>query len=89
MIGTERHILWDAVPAQSDPKCLVFHFLQFSVTLDQGVGLSLINSVPEELVFGSVEGVHIQFSSSRHQQCINLTVQNLQVRIIVMIFTGC
>jgi vacuolar protein sorting-associated protein 13D len=53
--------------------------LDFSVTLDQGVGLSLINSVPEELVFGSVEGVHIQFSSSRHQQCINLTVQNLQV----------
>ena len=49
------------------------------MTLDQGVGVSLINSVPEELVFGSVYGVHAQFSSSRHQQCVNLTVQNLQV----------
>ena len=52
---------------------------QFSLSLDHGVGLSIINSVPEELVFGSVDGVHVQFSSSRHQQCINLTIQRMQV----------
>lgn len=53
---------------------------QLSLTLDQGIGVSLINSVPEELVFVSVDGLQIQFTSSRDQQCVNLIVQHIQAR---------
>ena len=35
------------------------HRLQLSLILEQGVGISLINSVPEELLFASLTGIRV------------------------------
>lgn len=77
--------------------------MQLSLVLEQGVGVSLINSVPEELIFATLSGIRvsvndfcnqpctymtisfvfsflqIDFISSSLHQCLNATVQYIQV----------
>ena len=35
------------------------NLLQFSLVLEHGVGISLINSVPEELLFATLSGIRV------------------------------
>lgn len=49
------------------------------MTLEKGVSVSLINSTPEELLLATVTGVRIEFVSTAVHQCINATVQYIQV----------
>ena len=43
--------------------CFVFMYLQLSLSLEHGVGVSLINSVPEELLFATFSGVRVSVCS--------------------------
>uniref|UniRef100_A0A1X7TNH4 Vacuolar protein sorting-associated protein 13 VPS13 adaptor binding domain-containing protein n=1 Tax=Amphimedon queenslandica TaxID=400682 RepID=A0A1X7TNH4_AMPQE len=53
--------------------------LSVSFTLEKGVSVSLINSTPEELLLATVTGVRIEFVSTAVHQCINATIQYIQV----------
>ena len=39
----------------------LFYFLKISLILEHGIGISLINSVPEELLFASLTGIRVSF----------------------------
>lgn len=47
--------------------------------LEQGIGVSLINHVPEELLFVTLRGIRVEFITSSAHQCLNATIQHLQV----------
>ncbi len=47
--------------------------------MDKGVGVSLINSVPEELLFASASGIRIEYNMTTVHQCISVTIQYIQV----------
>ena len=52
---------------------------QLSLSLEKGVGVSLINSVPEELIFVSASGIRIEYVSTAVHHCLNATIQYIQV----------
>ena len=52
---------------------------QLSLSLEKGVGVSLINSVPEELIFASASGIRIEYVSTAVHHCLNATIQYIQV----------
>ncbi|KAM4015734.1 LOW QUALITY PROTEIN: intermembrane lipid transfer protein VPS13D [Anomaloglossus baeobatrachus] len=53
--------------------------LEVIVKLQDGIGISLNNKLPEELVFASFEGINIQYMHQASNQVLELHVQNVQV----------
>nr|XP_033778552.1 vacuolar protein sorting-associated protein 13D isoform X3 [Geotrypetes seraphini] len=53
--------------------------LEVLVKLDNGIGLSLINKVPEELVFASFTGINVHYSQLAANQVLELSIQDVQV----------
>ncbi|KAL7864820.1 hypothetical protein AOLI_G00162400 [Acnodon oligacanthus] len=53
--------------------------LEVLVNLEEGVGLSLVNKVPEELVFTTLSGISVHFTRTAASQMLELSVQNIQV----------
>lgn len=49
------------------------------VNLEEGVGLSLVNKLPEELVFATLSGIDVHFTRTAANQVLELTVKNIQV----------
>ena len=41
------------------PVIIVSELFQLSLILEKGVGISLINSVPEELIFATLTGIRV------------------------------
>ncbi|XP_053307347.1 intermembrane lipid transfer protein VPS13D [Spea bombifrons] len=55
------------------------HELEVLVKLEEGIGISLINKVPEELAFASLSGINIHYTHLAANQVLELSVQNIQV----------
>lgn len=53
--------------------------VQVLVNLEEGVGLSLVNKLPEELVFATLSGIDIHFTRTGANEVLELSVQNIQV----------
>lgn len=50
------------------------------MNLEEGVGVSLVNKVPEELVFTTLSGINVHFTRIAANQVLELSIQNIQVR---------
>ncbi|XP_041858896.1 vacuolar protein sorting-associated protein 13D isoform X3 [Melanotaenia boesemani] len=53
--------------------------LEVLVTLEEGVGVSLVNKLPEELVFTTLSGVDVHFTRTAANEVLELSIQNIQV----------
>ncbi|XP_026223935.1 vacuolar protein sorting-associated protein 13D isoform X3 [Anabas testudineus] len=53
--------------------------LEVLVNLDEGLGVSLVNKVPEELVFATLSGVNVHFTRTAANEVLELSIQNIQV----------
>ncbi|XP_053338052.1 intermembrane lipid transfer protein VPS13D isoform X1 [Clarias gariepinus] len=53
--------------------------LEVLINLEDGIGLSLVNKVPEELVFATLSGINLHFTRTATSQVLELSVQNIQV----------
>ncbi|CAN2388149.1 Vacuolar protein sorting 13 homolog D (S. cerevisiae) [Pristimantis euphronides] len=61
-------------------KCLELEQeLEIIVKLQDGIGISLNNKVPEELVFASFRGINIHYMHQASNQVLELHIQNVQV----------
>ena len=49
------------------------------VKLEGGIGLSLINKVPEELVFASLTGINVHYTQLATSHMLELRIQDGQV----------
>ena len=58
-------------------------FSQVLVKLEGGIGLSLVNKVPEELVFASLTRIHVHYTQLSTSQVLELSVQDIQVFAIL------
>lgn len=52
---------------------------QVVVRLEGGIGVSLINKVPEELVFASLTGINIHYTQLAASHMLELSIQDVQV----------
>ncbi|NXQ50981.1 VP13D protein, partial [Catharus fuscescens] len=53
--------------------------LEVLVKLEGGIGLSLVNKVPEELVFASLTRIHVHYTQLSTSQVLELSVQDIEV----------
>ncbi|XP_072833810.2 intermembrane lipid transfer protein VPS13D [Pogona vitticeps] len=53
--------------------------LEVQLKLEGGLGLSLVNKVPEELIFASFTGIHVHFMQLSTSQVLELSIQDVQV----------
>uniref|UniRef100_A0A2K6FE78 Vacuolar protein sorting 13 homolog D n=1 Tax=Propithecus coquereli TaxID=379532 RepID=A0A2K6FE78_PROCO len=53
--------------------------LEVLVRLEGGIGLSLINKVPEELVFASLTGISVHYTQLATSHMLELSIQDVQV----------
>ncbi|KAG5282212.1 hypothetical protein AALO_G00053510 [Alosa alosa] len=53
--------------------------LEVLVSLEDGVGVSLVNKVPEELVFATLSGIDVHFTRTAGSQVLEMSVQKIQV----------
>uniref|UniRef100_A0A803TXG1 UBA domain-containing protein n=1 Tax=Anolis carolinensis TaxID=28377 RepID=A0A803TXG1_ANOCA len=53
--------------------------LEVQLKLEGGVGLSLVNKVPEELIFASFTGINVHFMQLSTSQVLELSIQDVQV----------
>lgn len=49
------------------------------MSLEEGVGLSLVNKVPEELLFATLSGIDMHFTRTAASEVLELTVRDIQV----------
>ena len=59
-----------------------YNTLQVLVELPAGLGISLVNSWPEELVYVSLRNIQLDYHSSEAGQLIEATIKNIQVSSI-------
>ncbi|XP_076596695.1 intermembrane lipid transfer protein VPS13D isoform X1 [Chaetodon auriga] len=53
--------------------------LEVLVNLEEGLGVSLVNKVPEELVFATLSGIDVHFIRTAASEVLELSIQNIQV----------
>ncbi|XP_053173014.1 intermembrane lipid transfer protein VPS13D isoform X2 [Scomber japonicus] len=53
--------------------------LEVLVNLEEGVGVSLVNKVPEELVFTTLSGIDVHFTRTATNEVLELSIQSIQV----------
>uniref|UniRef100_A0A1A7YHK4 Vacuolar protein sorting 13D n=1 Tax=Iconisemion striatum TaxID=60296 RepID=A0A1A7YHK4_9TELE len=53
--------------------------LEVFVNLDEGLGVSLVNKVPEELIFTTLSGLNVHFTRTASSEVLELSIQNIQV----------
>lgn len=56
---------------------------QVLVNLDEGLAFSLVNKVPEELIFATLSGVNVHFTRTTANEVLQLYIQNIQVSCIL------
>ena len=52
---------------------------QVLVNLEEGLGVSLINKLPEELVFTTLTGIDVHFTRTASNEVLELSIQTIQV----------
>lgn len=50
------------------------------MNLEEGIGVSLVNKVPEELVFATLSGIDVHFTRTAANEVLELSIHNIQVR---------
>ncbi|XP_063173560.1 intermembrane lipid transfer protein VPS13D isoform X1 [Candoia aspera] len=53
--------------------------LEVQLKLEGGIGLSLVNRAPEELIFASFTGINVHFTQLSASQVLELSIQDVQV----------
>ncbi|XP_024914858.1 vacuolar protein sorting-associated protein 13D isoform X3 [Cynoglossus semilaevis] len=53
--------------------------LEVLVNLDEGLGVSLVSKVPEDLVFATLTGIDVHFTRTALSEVLELSIQNIQV----------
>ncbi|KAM7412373.1 hypothetical protein PAMA_022044 [Pampus argenteus] len=53
--------------------------LEVLVNLEEGVGVSLVNKVPEELVFTTLSGIDVHFTRTAANEVLELSIRSIQV----------
>ncbi|XP_029973693.1 vacuolar protein sorting-associated protein 13D, partial [Salarias fasciatus] len=53
--------------------------LEVVVNLEEGLGVSLVNKVPEELVFITLSGIEVHFTRTATNEVLELNILNIQV----------
>uniref|UniRef100_A0A3Q3XBB5 UBA domain-containing protein n=1 Tax=Mola mola TaxID=94237 RepID=A0A3Q3XBB5_MOLML len=53
--------------------------LEVLVNLEEGLGVSLVNKVPEELVFTTLSGIYVHLTRTAANEVLELNIQNIQV----------
>ncbi|KAM4610547.1 intermembrane lipid transfer protein VPS13D [Polymixia lowei] len=53
--------------------------LEVLVNLEEGLGVSLVNKLPEELVFATLSGIDVHFTRTAASEVLELSIQNIQV----------
>ncbi|XP_073937433.1 intermembrane lipid transfer protein VPS13D isoform X8 [Castor canadensis] len=53
--------------------------LEVLVRLEGGIGVSLINKVPEELIFASLSGINVHYTQLASSHMLELSIQDVQV----------
>ena len=56
-------------------------YLQVNVSLAHGFGLSVINSIPEEIVFATFHRIQLDYLSVHKNKSLEFVVDNIQVSI--------
>lgn len=62
-------------------------FSQVLVKLEGGIGLSLVNKVPEELVFASLTRINVHYTQLSTSQVLELSVHDIQVFAVLFIYS--
>ena len=65
--------------------------VQISLSLRDGVGISLVNSLPEELVYITLRNIQVEISSQHSQLTVDASVAEVKVRTwhrFILIFKG-
>lgn len=57
----------------------LYFYLQILVNLGEGLGVSLVNKVPEELVFMTLCGIDVHFIRTTANEVLEISIQNIQV----------
>ncbi|CAM9137825.1 unnamed protein product [Lampetra planeri] len=52
--------------------------LEVLVNLDEGVGVSLVSKVPEELVFATLSGIDVHFTRTAANEVLEVNIDNIQ-----------
>ena len=60
-----------------------FFAFQLSISLAHGFGISLINSVPEEIIFATFSRIQLDYLNIRKNKTVDLVIGNIQVCVIV------
>ncbi|XP_077474724.1 intermembrane lipid transfer protein VPS13D isoform X1 [Stigmatopora argus] len=53
--------------------------LEVLVNLEEGIGVSLVNKTPEELVFATLSGIDVHFTRTAVNEVLELSINNIQV----------
>ena len=59
-----------------------FSIFQFNISLAHGFGVSLINSLQEEIIFATFSRIQLDYLSVRKNISVELVVGNIQVNLI-------
>ncbi len=77
--AAEAHSLSVSVRKLSSGSDLLCVHSQVLVNLEEGLGVSLVNKVPEELVFITLSGINVHFIRTAANEVLELSIQNIQV----------
>ncbi|XP_041130652.1 vacuolar protein sorting-associated protein 13D-like isoform X3 [Polyodon spathula] len=69
----------EALDRESEMRKSTEQELEVLVSLEEGVGLSLVNKVPEELVFTTLSGIDLHFTQTAASQVLELSINQVQV----------
>ncbi|KAM4737865.1 intermembrane lipid transfer protein VPS13D isoform 3-T3 [Anableps anableps] len=83
---SQRRLMWSSSSTEQDgskeeeeQKAEPEQELEVLVNLEEGLGVSLVNKVPEELVFTTLSGVDVHFTRTAANEVLELSIQNIQV----------
>uniref|UniRef100_A0A3Q2EIY1 Vacuolar protein sorting 13 homolog D n=1 Tax=Cyprinodon variegatus TaxID=28743 RepID=A0A3Q2EIY1_CYPVA len=81
----QRRMLWSSSSTEQDGsreeeiKMEPEKELEVLVNLEEGLGVSLVNKVPEELVFVTLSQVDVHFTRTAANEVLELSIKNIQV----------
>lgn len=67
------------VMVDENTKDMINVQMNVTVELPRGIGVSLVNNIPEELIYMLFRGVSVQLTTDSNQLIFKLKVQNFQV----------
>lgn len=64
--------------------CLIL--FQLDVNLKGGVGVSLVNKVPEELLYITLKNITLSYRSNQRGTTLEMSVANIQVPSFILVY---